>query len=367
MAEPEKRQETDTTDEERKPRLEIKLTQVAGGALAAVTAAVLGARLGVAGTVLGAGVASVVTTVGSALYQHSLERTRETVKVVATKLPIGGGSGEAERTAVGAPLETTRWGDGHDRTTTWVGRPMTHDDATQIVRPVGSTAVQPAVGAGQGEETTRIIRRPEPAGEAGAAGSTGTRAGRQGWQEWLRQRWTRVAAVSALGFVLGMLVVTGVEWVRGEPLSGGGSGSTVGEILRGGPAPQMRPEPEQEAPVPTGHERPTGDGGQQRPTGGATSEAPVPSTSRQPGTSASEAPPTTSAPKPSPSQQPEKPQPTTRPQQPTGTPNPGTGTGGTGGGTGTGAGTGAGSGSGQGTDTGVGQRQTPVPGVERQG
>ncbi|MEV4598757.1 hypothetical protein AB0K15_15250 [Amycolatopsis sp. NPDC049253] len=51
--------------------------QVVATALAAVTAALLGSTLGVAGTVVGAGVASVITTVGAELYLRSLQRTRE--------------------------------------------------------------------------------------------------------------------------------------------------------------------------------------------------------------------------------------------------------------------------------------------------
>jgi hypothetical protein len=44
--------------------------QVLAGALAAITAALIGSTLGVAGTVLGAGIASVLTTVGAALYHR---------------------------------------------------------------------------------------------------------------------------------------------------------------------------------------------------------------------------------------------------------------------------------------------------------
>ncbi|WIX81441.1 hypothetical protein QRX50_12105 [Amycolatopsis carbonis] len=51
--------------------------QIVATALAAVTAALLGSTLGVAGTVVGAGLASVITTVGAELYLRSLQRTRE--------------------------------------------------------------------------------------------------------------------------------------------------------------------------------------------------------------------------------------------------------------------------------------------------
>jgi len=52
--------------------------QVFAGALAAITAALIGSRLGVAGTVLGAGIASVLTTGGAALYQRMHARVART-------------------------------------------------------------------------------------------------------------------------------------------------------------------------------------------------------------------------------------------------------------------------------------------------
>jgi len=57
-------------------RLHISLSQVAASSLAAVTAAVLCSFFGVAGTVIGTAVASVLATIGSALYVHSLQRTK---------------------------------------------------------------------------------------------------------------------------------------------------------------------------------------------------------------------------------------------------------------------------------------------------
>jgi hypothetical protein len=57
-------------------RLHISLAQVAASSAAAVTAAVLCSFFGVAGTVIGTAAASVLATVGSALYSHSLRRTQ---------------------------------------------------------------------------------------------------------------------------------------------------------------------------------------------------------------------------------------------------------------------------------------------------
>src|SRR6478752_8685510 len=71
------------------PRLELSLPKIVAGALAAASAAVASSWLGVAGTVFGAVVVSVVATVGTALYTHSLERSRyaiqETIPVLATR------------------------------------------------------------------------------------------------------------------------------------------------------------------------------------------------------------------------------------------------------------------------------------------
>jgi hypothetical protein len=67
---------------EKKRRLELSLTQIVGGALAAMTAAALGSTLGLAGTLVGAAFASIVAGVATALYTASLQHTREKVKTV---------------------------------------------------------------------------------------------------------------------------------------------------------------------------------------------------------------------------------------------------------------------------------------------
>ena len=65
-------------------RLDLSVTQVLGGALAAMTAAALGSTIGVGGTIVGAALASVVAAVGGSLYTASLRHTREKVKTVWT-------------------------------------------------------------------------------------------------------------------------------------------------------------------------------------------------------------------------------------------------------------------------------------------
>src|ERR1044072_3387086 len=71
----------------------IRMSQVMAGAMAAVTAAVLGSTMGVAGTVVGAGLASVISTLGGALYLRSIQRTGEGVRMVRAK--VVGRNGDA--------------------------------------------------------------------------------------------------------------------------------------------------------------------------------------------------------------------------------------------------------------------------------
>lgn len=168
----------------------MRFSQILAGALAAVTAAVLGSTMGVAGTVAGAGFASVVTTVGGALYLRSIQRTRQGVRTVRDMVVARAGV-----TSVTLVEEERDTG----------------DDTGTDTKDDGESADQPA--------------------------------GRR------RLRWPVLIAASVLAFVTGMLVVTGVEWVRGGPLSGG-EGTTVGGIVRtqpdGGPgrddAPPATPE-----------------------------------------------------------------------------------------------------------------------------
>jgi len=69
-------------------RLDLSLAQVAGGSLAAATAAALSSGLGVAGTIAGAAVISVVTAVAGALYTQSLRRTRAHTRAVAALIAV---------------------------------------------------------------------------------------------------------------------------------------------------------------------------------------------------------------------------------------------------------------------------------------
>ena len=150
------------------------------GALAAVTAALLGSTMGVAGTVVGAGLASVVSTVGGALYLRSIERTRRE---------------RAHRPRQGR-------------------RPLRRRDRPGRRRgPRGTDDT--------GEPDAEVEADTRAAGDR--PGGSGAGCGGRCWSP---------AACAA--FALGMLAMTGVEWMRGEPLSGG-TGTTFGSIVDAAP------------------------------------------------------------------------------------------------------------------------------------
>jgi hypothetical protein len=61
----------------------INIPKTIAGALAAVCAAVVGSYLGVAGTLIGAAVASIVGSVGTEVYERSLNKGREKLQTLA--------------------------------------------------------------------------------------------------------------------------------------------------------------------------------------------------------------------------------------------------------------------------------------------
>lgn len=76
------------TETEQRPKaklLDLSLTQLLGGSLAAATAAALGSRLGVVGTITGAAVLSVISAIAANVYTNSMARARDAVVVVRSR------------------------------------------------------------------------------------------------------------------------------------------------------------------------------------------------------------------------------------------------------------------------------------------
>jgi len=165
----------------------LSMSKVMAGSMAAATSAVFGSYFGTLGTVGGAAVGSIATTVATSIYQHSIERTRETVKskVLGVTGRVGG------------------------------------DEEAQQFEPV------------EDERTVRL--------DAGRAAPAGARPSR---------RPVRMLVTGTfLIFLVGLALVTGIEWAKGSPLSGGTSGTSVGRVLeRQAPPPttqrEVTPQPE---------------------------------------------------------------------------------------------------------------------------
>lgn len=237
------------TEEKRKRDIDIKPTQVIAAALAAVTAAFLGSRLGVAGTVTGAGIASIVSTVGSALYQHSLDRTSKTLRSKVESART------AEHRAVSASPETVTTGSAAEA-------------PTRRLEPTDPNA------------KTEVMRKP----------TVGPPADRSRGLNWKVLLGATVAV-----FVVGMGVITGIELLSGGPISGGNEGTSIGGLFGGSTerpsVPRHHDPTTSSAPTTTGTPTPT-TAPQAPPTGTST----PPTTTTAPPTTTTPSPTTTTGP-----------------------------------------------------------------------
>lgn len=152
---------TDRPDQpEEKPQgAQLSATQIAAGALAAVSSAVVASFFGLAGTLIGAALASVISTVSAALYSNSLQKTNEKLRQARGQL-----------TGKQARVEETR-----------VQEAPAAAPATQVLPDHLDPRRAPA---------------PKP-----------------------RPRWTRVAVYAAAVFALAMGIVTGIELIGQRPVS----------------------------------------------------------------------------------------------------------------------------------------------------
>jgi hypothetical protein len=194
--------------------LGLSVPQIVGSALAAASAAVASSLLGVTGTAIGAVLASVVISVGTALYTRPIERTSQVLKET---LPV-----RADRIRAASDRE---------------------DEGSA---PTGATA-------------------------ASRPGHTGSRRGLGGPVAILSRRkvWTAVALSSVATIALTFAVLTGVEGITGGPVSswtghGSHSGTTLGHLIDPGGAGSSPDSPGRNA---SQQDQPTGPaGGTSAPT-----------------------------------------------------------------------------------------------------
>lgn len=190
-------------------KVSFSLPQLAGSALAAATAALIGSQLGVAGTIAGAAVASVVGGVAGTLYSAGLDRThRRVTEAIRRGYERVREADDVETQllpAAGDGAGGTEWNRPHSV-------PVEEDD---------------------GVETTAVDLRPVPAADEPARPSR-------------RRRFLVGTAVSvATIFLATMVMITVVEFGIGRSLDGS-STTTVGGARRPTAAattPKPKPTP----------------------------------------------------------------------------------------------------------------------------
>jgi hypothetical protein len=218
-------------------RFELSLTQILGGALAAMTAAALGSRLSVAGTVVGAALASIVAAVAGAVYTASLRSTRDRVRTVW---------GRAEQTDQPAVISIETGADG--------------SPVRQHSTPVAATAAPAAPPT-----------RP-------------------------RLQWKSVVAGALAAFGIAVGALTAVELASGQALSGG-TGTTITQVGRGTGATTPTPAPPSATSTPTASPSPSSSASDSPSPSGTPSPSPSGTPSGAPSASAT---PSDAAPSPAP-------------------------------------------------------------------
>ncbi|WP_079198814.1 hypothetical protein [Streptomyces sp. TSRI0445] len=362
--------ESDAEPKER--RIDLSLPQVAGSAVAAVAAAVLASQLGVYGTIAGAGVMSVVATCGGSVFQHFFRRTGEQIREVTVQVTHPEGRQVTMHTKETTPAgrraaaqrtepEPTGPRSPEDVTTVLptvgpgtVPEVIPDPESTQVLRPIDTDRTQLL---DLGDERTRMLRVPPPAGGAGAdadrtqmfpradartqmlpqAGADRAAGPDEAFGEGVThgtrlRGWKRPALAAAAVFAVSMAGITAFELISGNDLSGG-QGTTLSSVVRGGGDRDPGPAD----PTPSGDTGEDGGADEQSPTpGDGTGSAPstdggdTGGTSPDPGRSTGGENPTT-GPTPTPTPSGSAGEPTPEPTQPTpsdpGTGEPSTGTG----------------------------------------
>ena len=217
--------------EERSNRPNVGVVQLAGGALAALSAAVAASTLGVEGTILGAALGSVVASTGGAWYSWSLERTQERLRTSAQTIVATARSKTRSGRSVAAETaaaESAVAADGHD-------------SADGDAESGGNT--QPAVGYDE---------VPDKAGEPGR-----------------RPPWRKLAIGAVGAFLIAMAAITVFELATGQPLA-----ATVGNADEKGTSVA----PRKASPTPTPSISPT-----ESPSAGPTDDGtPQPTVTQEP-------------------------------------------------------------------------------------
>lgn len=180
-------------EDEKKSEGRISATQLLAGAGAAATSSVVGGQLGVAGTVVGAGIASIITGLAVTIYGRSLDKGKEKIKEVGSKLAP----------AVKAQMAK--------------GGPGAKTGTAQGVRSESAFASAPAT-----DDTAATEAATAPAPAEGSTG-TATETSRTWWQKLRRKRVLYPVTIGVAAFGIGLGAVVMAESVTGADISPGTS------------------------------------------------------------------------------------------------------------------------------------------------
>jgi hypothetical protein len=221
----------------KKRNFEFSVTQIVGGALAAMTAAALGSQLSAAGTIVGAALASVIAAVAGSLYTASLRRTRDKVKTVF-----------------------------------WTGEP------NAVKEPTVMEIIPDSEGHIAGQRSHLVAPEPDPNQKPQGP----------------KLNWKRVLVVALVTFGIAAVALTTFEVVTGQALSGG-KGTTFQQVSEGTSdkgsetkkkEPTKKPTPtataESASEQPTAEPRAQASNSQPEATTDTTTEAPTPEASSAP-------------------------------------------------------------------------------------
>jgi hypothetical protein len=156
----------------KKSHSDLSVTQLVGGALAAMTAAALGSQLSAAGTLVGAALASIIAAVAGSLYTASLRRTRDKVKTVF-----------------------------------WTGQP------NEVEEPTVMEIVSDSGGHITGQRSHLVTPEPDPSQRPKGP----------------KLNWKRIVVAALAIFGIAAVSLTAVELVTGHALSGG-QGTTFQQV-----------------------------------------------------------------------------------------------------------------------------------------
>jgi hypothetical protein len=201
------------TEEKEPIKVSFSLPQIAGGALAAATAAFLGSRLGVAGTIVGAAIASIIGGIGGTLYSAGIDRTHRKVTEAIQR--------------------------GYEKVRAEDGTP------TPLAADGGETRIVPAVDPDlvdtifrTPDETTQVLS-PVPASGGATAPSGGATPPPRG----RRTRFWQVTLLSVGAiFLVALAAITVIEVGLGRSLDGS-DGTTVSNVGRPSASASAKPTP----------------------------------------------------------------------------------------------------------------------------